>query len=223
MDTIKRISECPNCGANVLSVDPTSLTHNKCPYCGFELYNHSEEIYNERIEDVKQAKNKFLKLQIILVIAGLIIAVIAAIFVINRTVYRNSNQYFLDASDDVTKKMEKAYAKEDWDTLFDLTIMNADKGLTSPYYFSFKSAWVLYHYVPLFDEAYKNNDSDGMKEAFREIRYDYENRAQLEKTNTQLRDIGADDAYKFVPEIEEDLKAEYDREMKIMEEKGLLN
>jgi len=198
------------CGGDVRHIDPKSITENKCPYCGFELYNHSEEIYDEKIENIKEAKSKLVSKQMVIGIAALVVVLIGGIFVLNRIAYRQTDQYHLDASDKMTKKLERAYEKEDWDTLYNLTIENAEEGLSSPYYFAFRTAWMLSSFVPMFDEGYENNDSDMMKDAYRWISTDYNDRD------------GLSEMFKLIPEIEAELADEYQRETKIMEEKGLL-
>lgn len=209
MEKIRRINECPGCGANVASVDPTSLTENKCPYCGYELYNHSKEIYDEKIEDVKRAKSKLITISVILGCAAIAIALVAVVYVANRTAYRSSSKYQIDMSDNMTKKLQKAYEKEDWDTMYDLVILNADKALSSPYYFSYRAAWMMSEFVPAFDRALEADDNDGLLDAFDEISLEYEYREQLA------------DVYEFVPEIEENLEKEYLREKEIVESRGL--
>jgi len=209
MSKIKRISECPMCGGNVQNVDPTSITENKCPYCGYELYNHSKEYYDEKIEDIKEAKSKLISTQLIIAVIAIAFVLIAGVIVVNRVAYRQTDQYHLDASDKITKKMNKAYAKEDWDTLYEMTIENPETGLKSPYYFSFRAAWLLSYYVPLFNEACDNNDTEMMKDAYYQIGREYSDRNGLAET------------FKFIPEIEDKLEAEYLREKEIMIEKGL--
>lgn len=210
MEKIKKISECPTCGADVSNIDPTSLTENKCPYCGYELYNHSKEIYDEKIENVKQAKSKLIYVQILIAVLALVVVIVGGLYIYNRTIYRSSSQYFVDQSDDMTKKLDKAYKKGDWDTLYDLVIMNADKALSSPYYFSYRAAWMLSEYPNAFDKELSDNNKEAAMEAFKEIRNEYEYREQLA------------DVYKFVPEIENQLEKEYLREKELVEEKGWL-
>ncbi len=211
MEKTKRISVCPQCGADVRHIDPASITENKCPYCDFELYNHSREIYDEKIEDVKKAKSKLISRQIIIAIVAAVLILFVAVFVLNRTAYRSSHRFLADKSDKMTESLERAYAKEDWDKMYDLLIVNADKGLTSPYYFSYRAAYIMYLYVPTFDEAVENNDIETMTKAFEEVGYEYEYREQLSEV------------YKFVPEIEEKLEKEYLREKEIMQSHGLLD
>lgn len=222
MDSIRRISECPNCGANVLSVDPNDLVNNKCPYCGYELYNHSKEIYDERIEGVKKAKSKLIYVQIGIAVAAVLLVIAAIIYVTGRGAYRQSDQYFVDASEDITKQLQKAYAKEDWDKLYELVIDRCDESLSSPYYYSYRAAWELSFFVPIFDNCNASDDLEGMKDAYMQIRSEYKDREKLVKTNKDLTDIGGDEIYKFVPEIEEKLEKEYLRETEIMEKRDLL-
>lgn len=198
------------CGADVSGVDPASITENKCPYCGFELYNHSREIYGDKIEDVKQAKSKLIAIQIIIAIVATVIVVCGGYYIFNRVIYRSSDSYVVDQSDNMTKKLHKAYEKENWDELYDLVIINADKALSSPYYFSYRAAWIMSQYVPAFEQAYSEGNKDGMLSAFEEIRYEYEYREQLA------------DTFQFVSEIEDKLKEEYFKEKEIMTDMGLL-
>ena len=72
------------------------LEKNKCPYCGYELYNHSKEIYDEKIEDVKKAKSKLISVQLMIAIAALIVVAIAGVFVAYKTVYRHTDKYITD-------------------------------------------------------------------------------------------------------------------------------
>ena len=224
MERIKRISECPGCGANVLSVDPTSLTENKCPYCGYELYNHSGEIYGEKIEGAKVAKSRLISTQVLIAIIATLVVLVGGFFVINKTVYRSTNQYNIDNSDKITKKMQKAYEKEDWDTLYDMTIENFEVGMKSQYYYSYRAAWMLATFVPYFDSSVASNDTEGMMDAYKQIRAEYEVREELEDSNKQFKGIddSLEDIYKFVPDIEDKLSAEYLREKEIMTKQGLL-
>ena len=72
------------------------VTENKCPYCGFELYNHSREIYGDKIEDVKQAKSKLIAIQIIIAIVATVIVVCGGYYIFNRVIYRSSDSYVAD-------------------------------------------------------------------------------------------------------------------------------
>ena len=208
MEKIRKIEICPNCAADVRSIDPNSLTENKCPYCGFELYNHSEQIYEKKYDDVKKAKSRLIRVQIAIAVAALALVAAGIIYVANRTVYRSSDEYFIDQSDKMTKQLHKAYVKEDWDKLFDLVILNADQALSSPYYFSYRAAWMMSEYVPIFDEAIENGDKDNAQKYYKEIKNEYEYREKLAEL------------YKLVPEIEEKLEKEYLREEEIMQTKG---
>lgn len=210
MEKIRRISTCPNCGADVSNIDPASLKENKCPFCGSEIYDHSKEIYDEKIEGVKQAKIKLIHVQIIIAVLALAVVVAGGIYILQRTVYRSTDQYVIDQSDNMTKKLNKAYEKEDWETLFDLVILKADDALSSPYYFSYRAAWMLSEYPNDFDKGVSENDKEAAMKAFKEIRYEYEYREKLAEV------------YLLVPEIEEKLEKEYLREKEIVEGKGWL-
>lgn len=224
MSEIIRINTCPMCGGDVSGLDPLSLTENKCPYCGYEIYNHSKEIYDEKIEDVKKAKSKLISVQLMIAIAAIIVIAIAGVFVAYKTVYRHTDKYITDEADKITDKMHKAYKNKDWDALYDMTIENFEVGIQSKYYYSYRAAWRLSYFAPIFDQATNDGNEDGMKDAFYQIRDEYEVREELEATNKQFKEIddSLDDIYYFIPEIEEQLENEYYREKEILEKRGVV-
>lgn len=210
MDTKQiKIVHCPKCGAECQYV-VGELENNLCPFCGHEIVDYSEEKNQEKIKDVKRAEKKVLsapKLVAITVISTflVLIAGTALFFVlqINATV---SNYSMTSGGDKYTKKMAKCYEKEDWDGLYDLVILECENSINSPYYFTYRTAWILSCYPDEFDAAYEAGDYSKLEELYDMVRSDYAMRSQ---------DLFGT-IYKTVDEVENRLVTEYERETKIM-------
>lgn len=206
----QKIMFCPNCGADCSSVDPNRLDANKCPFCGCEIYDHSEEQNREKIEEVKRAEKKVLsapKVVAITVVSTLAVLILITILVYVFRINDAATGYVSGASgNEYTKKMEKCYKKQDWDGLFDIVILDCEKALSSASYFTYRSAWFLSCYPEEFDEAIASGNTDRAKEIYALIKEDYKMRQE-------------DYFYSFydtIDEVEEGLKQEYLRETDIM-------
>ena len=207
----QKIRFCTSCGANVESISPNDIKNNRCPYCGHEIYDHSREIYGEKIEEVKGAKKKLLGIpgKVALVIIGTAVILFACIALYYVTGFNEVAEYKImtGAGDSYTKKMEKCYKKKDWDKLYDIVILDCEHSINSPYYFTYRTAWFLSCFPDQFDAAYKDGDTERMKEIFDIMREDYD-----------IRQHDYDRLYESVEEIEEALVVEYTREKEIMDE-----
>lgn len=112
-----------------------------------------------------------------------------------------------------TDSIEEAYQNDDWDALYDILIIDVEHSIASPYYFTYRSAWLVHEYAPLFDEAAQNNDTKQLLSAYEHIASDYDMR----------QDESFYRIYETIPSIEKSLKEEYERETQIMIERGFEN
>jgi len=206
---------CPSCGADTSCFSTEDIAKNRCSYCGRELVDLSREKYDNKIKQVKKSKKKMVVSPVIAAAAVgatlILLVIIAAVIYTTRTDQIISRAMYGRKPTRYTKKMEKAYEKEDWDELYDLVIDDVEDSINSPYYFTYRTAWLLSYYPSVFDEAYESGDNDGLMHAYDIIYNDY-----------HLRDDGnwVDGVYEKVPEIEEALEREYERETKIVESLG---
>lgn len=205
------VNFCKSCGADVRLVSRDDWNNNVCPYCGREIYDHSQDINDAKIREVEKAGKKLSKLP--LKIAITILGTVFITFVGIAIYYMSGLNYTLEykaataGSDVYTKKMEKCYKKQDWDGLYDLVITNCEKSINSPYYFTYRTAWFMSCFPEQFDSAYAEGDVARMKEIFEIIEEDY-----------NLRQHDFDSLYKSVDEIEKSLVKEYERERSMMDE-----
>lgn len=210
-ENIKKISYCPNCGADCRDIVYGDIEHNKCLYCGHELYDYSVLKNQAKIKDVESKRKKLLGIPmsaaITIIVTLLVLLVGVAIFYMSGASSAVENQILYGASNKYTKKMESCYKKKDWDGLYKLVIEDCDKSINSSYYFTYRTAWILSCYPDDFDKAYASGNLQEMKDIYKFISEDYEMRSQ---------DI-FDAVYDTVGEIEDNLKAEYERETAIME------
>lgn len=207
---IKRIEICPNCGADCRHIDPTDLKNYVCESCGYELYDHSREIFDEKIEDVKEKKKQ---MQSVIPKAAIIVtAILAGIMLIGILFFvfgmdsKLEIMKYENASDKMTKKMEKAYENEDYDKLYEIVIEDVENSIGSPYYYAYRTAWFLHEYPEQFDTAISSGDTKTAKFIYDTIKSDY-----------NFRNDFFDTWYESFPDIEEALVKEYERETKIME------
>lgn len=203
-------THCPGCGADISLFSQEDIKKNKCPFCGKELQDLSRVIYDAKIDEVKSSKKKMMALPVIVAIivaVTLVVAVIIfAVIKLSGVDYAISSSVVSMSADSYTSKLKRAYEKKDWDKMYDLVIENADKSISSPYYFTYRSAWMLSYFPPKFDKAYEEKDMEALEFAYENIYSDY-----------HMRDDWLDGIYEKIPEIEDALKEEYDRETKLME------
>lgn len=203
--------DCPKCGASKIpAAELTGYDRNLCPYCGHEIIDLSLQKHNEKVNEVVGKTRGLRKIPFkagIIVSLSLLILflVLAGIFVFNID-SKGSNFFFSIKPNYYTSRMEKAYKNEDWDKMFDIVILKCDKAISSPWYFAYRSAWFMHEYPSRFDEAVAAGDEDEIYEIYHIIRADY-----------LLRDDFFDTMYESIPEVEEALKAEFERESKIIE------
>lgn len=209
---MEKILFCPQCGADCSSIEYGDWNNNKCPYCGHEIYDYSVEKNQSKIQDVMSERKKLLslpaKVAVIIILTLLVLFGFVAVYYL--TGANNAVEYQIEygKADKYTRKMEKCYKKKDWDGLYKIVIDDCMESISSPAYFTYRSAWILSCYPDDFDKAYEQNDIEKMREIYSFISEDYEMRNQ---------DI-FDAVYESVDEIEEALKAEYERETAIMNE-----
>lgn len=210
MSEFVKIKYCTVCGGDCRSVTPVE-GNNKCPYCGHEVYDLSEQKNQEKIEQVVEAKKKVLsmpKLVAITVISTLVVLLgITALFFVLHVDEATTTYVATSGGNKYTKKMEKCYKDKDWDGLFDIIILDCENAIESPYYFAYRTAWFLSQYPEEFDAAYERGDMDRVKEIYDTIKEDYMLRQQDMYYSL----------YESIDEVEEGLVREYEREKQIME------
>lgn len=208
---ISKISYCPNCGGDCRHISPED-GNNICPYCGYEIYDISNEKNIQRIGEVEKARKKVLSVpKLVALVVGITLLVMFVGTILFFTLHVNNaidNYSVENYGSNYTRKMAKAYEKEDWDKLYDIVILDCEHSLESPYYFTYRSAWFLSVYPERFDEAYKKQDYETLNEVYRMIKEDYKMREQ---------DLFGT-IYLTIDEIEVRLEEEYERETKIMNE-----
>lgn len=211
-----RIFICPKCGATKLT--RTQLLGddlNLCPYCGHELIDLSLEKQQAEIADVLEKKKRVLSIPA--KVALIIGTTLLVLFLVTACVYmfginRKANNVVVNSGPNYyTSQMKKAYEKGDYDKLYELVIEKCDKSISSSWYFAYRTAWYLNTFPAAFDIAIADGDYDKASEYYRIMREDY----------LQRNDF-FDNFYDSIPEIEEQLKAEYQRETDIMKEHDLL-
>lgn len=201
---------CPGCGGRL--TEPNTAI---CPYCGMELIDLSRVRTDIKIEAVKKACSETSKtpkkaaLVVIVTLFVLFLSVIAAILfhLPDKIQSLSENAKF----DRLSSAMEKAYEKEDWEQLEKYVIDECEKYIGAPDYFLYRTAWLLHTYPPLFDKACDSSDNEKMLDIYDIIASDYDMR-------------GDDSFYKFYmtdEAVEQSLKEEFERETKILTEKGL--
>ncbi len=209
MSEIAKIKVCPVCGGDCSSVTPNE-GNNKCPYCGYEIYDLSVQKNEEKIEQVKQAQKKVAsmpKLVAITVLTTLFVLFAGtALFFVFQLEHATTTYVTTSTGNKYTKKMEKCYKAKDWDKLYEIVILDCENALESPYYFTYRTAWFLSCYPDEFDEAYAAGNMDRVNEIYSTIKEDYMLRQQ---------DM-YDSIYESVGDVEDGLVKEYQRETMIL-------
>jgi len=201
---------CPGCGAGVPDGE-TAI----CPYCGRELVDLSRENTDRKIREVKRAQfetssvPKKLGLIVVVTLLALFLLLAAVVFFnIPEKVNEAGIQHGMDK---LSRDMQKAYEKEDWDRLEQYLIDECEVYLESPDYFLYRTAWFLHTYPPLFDEACQAHDTEKMLFIYEIMAEDYDMRSD----DIFFSVYGTDE------EIEAALAGEVERETEIMTEEGL--
>lgn len=201
---------CPSCGAGV--PDKGTVF---CPYCGRELVDLSRENTDRKIREVKRAQSETSsvpkKLGLVVVITLLVLFLLLAIIVFFNIPEKVSDAGMQRETDKLSRDMQKAYEKEDWDRLEQYLIDECEVYLESPDYFLYRTAWFLHTYPPLFDEACQVHDTEEMLFIYEIMAEDYDMRSD----DIFFSVYGTDE------EIEAALAEEVEREMEIMTEEGL--
>ena len=201
---------CPGCGAGI----PGGRTA-FCPYCGRELVDLSRENTDRKIWEVKRAQSETMsvpkKLGMIVAVTLLALFLLLALVVFFDIPGKVNEAGMRREMDQLSDDMQKAYENEDWDKLEEYLIDECDVYLGSPDYFLYRSAWFLHTYPPLFDEAYRANDTEEMLFIYEIMAEDYDMRSD----DIFFSVYGTDE------EIEEALAREVERETEIMTEEGL--
>ena len=205
------IKYCPNCGSDCRSIVYGDRINNKCPYCGHEIYDYSEEIHQEKVEEVKTADKRLAgtpRLAAITIVMTLIF-LFAVTSYIYATGYNEKIAYFFINKDTryYTNQMQKCYEAEDWDGLYKLVILDFEHTMKSEYYFTYRTAWFINYYPEKFDAALEAGNTEELEKIYETIKSDYDMR-----TPDLFGPI-----YKTIDEVEEGLVVEYERETEIME------
>ena len=206
----EKIRICPGCGAGASGAETAF-----CPYCGRELIDLSRETTDKKIRAVRRAQSETAsvpkKLGLVVVATLLVLFLLLALVVFLDIPERMRESKLQRGMNRLSRDMQKAYEKEDWDQLEQYLIDECEVYLDSPDYFLYRSAWFLHTYPPLFDEAYQTHDAEEMLFIYEIMAEDYDMRAD----DIFFSVYGTDE------KIEEALAGEVERETKIMIEEGL--
>lgn len=201
---------CPGCGAGV--ADGRTVF---CPYCGRELVDLSRENTDRKIREVKRVQSETMsvpkKIGLIVAVTLLALFLLLALVVFLDIPEKIKTVRTQKGMDKLSSDMQKAYEKEEWDKLEQYLIDECEIYLESPDYFLYRTAWFLHTYPPLFDEAYREHDTEEMLFIYEIMAEDYNMRAD----DIFFSVYGTDE------EIEEALAREVERETEIMTEEGL--
>lgn len=201
---------CPGCGAG-LPGEGTVF----CPYCGRELIDLSRENTDKKIRAVKKAQSETVavpkKLGVVVVVTLLVLFLLFALVVALDIPDKIREAGMQQGMDKLSREMQRAYEKEDWDKLEQYLIDECEVYLDSPDYFRYRTAWFLHTYPPLFDEARQAHDTEEMLFIYEIMAEDYAMRSD---------DIFFS-VYETDAEVEAALAKEVERETEIMVEEGL--
>lgn len=201
---------CPGCGAGVPDGETAF-----CPYCCRELVDLSRENTDRKIREVKRAQSETLsvpkKLGLIVIVTLLALFLLLAAVVFFNIPEKVNEAGLQRGMDKLSRDMQKAYEKEDWDCLEQYLIDECEVYLESPDYFLYRTAWFLHTYPPLFDEAHQAHDTEKMLFIYEIMAEDYDMRSD----DIFFSVYGTDE------EIEAALAEEVERETEIMTEEGL--
>lgn len=203
---------CPGCGAEAAD-GGTAF----CPYCGRELVDLSRENTDRKIREVKRVQSETMSVpkKIGLTVAAtlLILFLLFALVLFLDIPEKMRESGMQRGMERLSRDMQEAYEKEDWDKLEQYLIDECEVYLDSPDYFLYRSAWFLHTYPPLFDEAHRTHDAEEMLFIYEIMAEDY--------------DMRADDVFFSIYETDEEIEAalarEVERETEIMTEEGLEN
>lgn len=188
-----------------------------CPYCGRELIDLSREKTNKKIRAVKRAQAETTavpkKLGLIVATTLLLLFLLFALTVFLDIPGRMRESGMKREMDRLSRDMQTACEKEEWDKLEQYLIDECEVYLDSPDYFLYRTAWFLHTYPPLFDEAYQAHDEEEMLFIYEIMASDYDMRS----------DGIFFSVYRTDEEIEAALAEEVERETEIMTEEGLEN
>lgn len=201
---------CPGCGAEA----PDGKTA-FCHYCGRELVDLSRENTDRKIREVKRVQSETMSVPkkigwtaVVTLLILFLLFGLAVFFDIPEKMRESGMQRGMDR---LSRNMQEAYEKEEWDKLEQYLIDECEVYLDSPDYFLYRTAWFLHIYPPLFDEAHRSHDAEEMLFIYEIMAEDY--------------DMRADDVFFSVyvtdEEIEAALASEVERETQIMTEEGL--
>jgi len=196
---------CPICGAPAES----DKTDGICPFCGAEISDYSRERADAKIADVK-TKTKSIKsipIKIALIVSStLLFAFLVSILIIVFDIPQKFSDYKIEKEiSDCTTAMKECYENEDWDGLYTLVIENASTSLSSPDYFTYRTAWYLHEFPSQFDEAVQKGDMEQIEFIYDLISEDYKLRLENEGYTP----------WETEPEIDKALEKEYLREKEI--------
>ncbi len=201
---------CPGCGAGV----PDGGTA-FCPYCGRELIDLSREKTDKKIRAVKRAQSETTavpkKLGLVVAVTLLLLFLLLALVIFLDIPEKMRDAKMESGMDRLSRDMQTAYEKEDWDRLEKYLIDECEVYLDSPDYFLYRTAWFLHTYPSLFDEAYQAHDTEEMLFIYEIMAGDYDMRAD----DFFFSVYGTDE------EVEAALAREVERETAIMAEEGL--
>lgn len=206
----QKVRICPGCGAG-LPGEGTVF----CPYCGRELIDLSRENTDKKIGAVKRAQSETAavpkKLGVIVVVTLLVLFLLFALVVALDIPDKIRETKMQQGMDKLSREMQRAYEKEDWDKLEQYLIDECEVYLDSPDYFRYRTAWFLHTYPPLFDEARQAHDTEEMLFIYEIMAEDYDMRSD----DIFFSIYGTDE------ETEAALAREVERETEIMVEEGL--
>lgn len=204
------VNICPGCGA---AVPETKTVF--CPYCGRELIDLSRENTNKKIEEVKRVQAGTMaipkKLGLVVAAALFVLFVIFGLILLFDVPEKIEQAGAQGKMDNLSRDLQKAYKREDWDQLEEYLIFECEDYIGAPDYFLYRTAWYLHTYPPLFDQAFQEKDTEEMLWIYGVLAEDY-----------NMRDDGIFfQIYETDDAIEAALKEEVERETEILKEEGL--
>lgn len=210
MEKNRRIPTCPNCGAAIF--EPGTAF---CPYCGRELIDLSRGKTDQKIAEVQKAQAETRavpkKLGLIAAATLFVLFVLFGLFFLFDVPGKIRDSMAQGEMDDLSRDLQKAYQKEDWDQLEQYLIDECEDYIGAPDYFLYRTAWFLHTFPPLFDEAFETDDTEEMLWIYQTLAEDY---------NMRSDDIFFQ-IYETDEAIEAALKEEVERETEILMKEGL--
>lgn len=210
MEKNRRIPTCPNCGA---AISEPGMAF--CPYCGRELIDLSREKTDQKIAEVQKAQAETRavpkKLGLIAAVTLFVLFVLFGLFFLFDVPGKIRDSMAQGEMDGLSRDLQKAYQKEDWDQLEQYLIDECEDYIGAPDYFLYRTAWFLHTFPPLFDEAFETDDTEEMLWIYQTLAEDY---------NMRSDDIFFQ-IYETDEAIEAALKEEVERETEILMKEGL--